>query len=83
MGGVDLFDQMVASYRSPAQTRKWWKTLFFDFVDVATTNAFILYRMWCVPYHGFMEQHRAFKHLEFCEILICDLANIAKDEDIP
>ena len=83
MGGVDLFDQMVASYRVLRKTRKWWKTLFFDFVDMAATNAFILDKMWCVQYPGFTEQHQALKHMEICEVLIRDLANIAKEEDIP
>ena len=42
MGGVDLFDQCVAGYRSTIRSKKWWWPLFQWGVDAARTNAWFL-----------------------------------------
>lgn len=44
MGGVDRSDQMIKYYEVLRQTKKYWKTLFFHFIDLPTVNAYILYR---------------------------------------
>ena len=44
MGGVDLFDQSVATYRSSIRSKKWWWPLFQWGVDAARTNAWLLSR---------------------------------------
>ncbi|KAJ2952354.1 hypothetical protein O0L34_g4640 [Tuta absoluta] len=43
MGGVDRFDQKKAVYELGRRSKKWWKRLFYFLLDVAITNAHILY----------------------------------------
>ena len=44
MGGVDLSDQLLQCYQVLRRTRKWWKTLFFHFMDISATNAYIVHK---------------------------------------
>lgn len=44
MGGVDLSDQLLKCYEIVRKSRKWWKTLFFHFIDVGIVNSFIIHR---------------------------------------
>lgn len=46
IGGTDLFDQGVAAHRVLHKTRKYWKSIFMDFVDVADVNAFVLQQLY-------------------------------------
>lgn len=44
MGGVDTSDQMVKYYNFTRKTLKWWVKLFFHLINLAVTNAYLLYR---------------------------------------
>ncbi|KAM3837926.1 piggyBac transposable element-derived protein 4-like [Diretmus argenteus] len=44
MGGVDLSDQLLQYYTTHRRSDCWYRTLFFHFVDIATTNAYIMHR---------------------------------------
>ena len=46
MGGVDSFNQRVAPYRVLKHTRKYWKTIFLDLLDIAAVNSFLMFGMW-------------------------------------
>ena len=45
MGGVDLHDQFVASYRIRIRSKKWWWPLFNWTINSAVVNAWLMYRM--------------------------------------
>ncbi len=44
MGGVDLMDQSISTYRTHMRQRKWWWPIFIYFFDVSVVNAWILSR---------------------------------------
>lgn len=44
MGGVDLMDGLMGRYHIKAKTRNAMVRLFYHFIDMATVNAYILYR---------------------------------------
>uniref|UniRef100_A0A8C4DNN4 PiggyBac transposable element-derived protein domain-containing protein n=1 Tax=Dicentrarchus labrax TaxID=13489 RepID=A0A8C4DNN4_DICLA len=44
MGGVDLADMMVALYRTPAKSHRWYLGLFWQMADIAINNGWLLYR---------------------------------------
>jgi len=43
-GGVDTVDQMVRRYSVKRQTRRWTLSLFYTMIDIATLNAFALFK---------------------------------------
>jgi hypothetical protein len=43
MGGVDLADQFVASYRCRIRSKKWWWPLFAWAIDICCTQGWLLY----------------------------------------
>lgn len=44
IGGVDRFDQRMATNCIAWKSRTWWMKLFYYFMDAAIVNAFILYK---------------------------------------
>lgn len=44
MGGVDLMDGLMGRYHVRAKTRDAATRLFYHFIDMAATNAYLLYR---------------------------------------
>ncbi|XP_071051378.1 piggyBac transposable element-derived protein 4-like [Onthophagus taurus] len=42
-GGVDIMDQMVSTYTCKRQSKRWPMTFFFNIIDVAALNAYIVF----------------------------------------
>ena len=43
MGGVDISDRIIYHYASERATHRYWKKIFFNFLDIALMNSYILY----------------------------------------
>ena len=44
MGGVDCFDQHVAAYRVLRRTRKYWRSIFLDCIDITAVNSYKMFQ---------------------------------------
>lgn len=47
MGGTDLMDENINTYRIDIRSKKWWWCIFTWCLDAAISNAWILYRKGC------------------------------------
>lgn len=47
MGGVNLNDMLVALYRTNIGSKKYYFKIFYNFLDVAIINAWLVYRRHC------------------------------------
>jgi hypothetical protein len=85
MAGVDKSDQLINKYNMLRKTNKWWKTLFFHFVDIARVNSYILYqdfRQKNIDIPG-LKKSKRYGQLDFTEELVRQLAQLGKTEEIP
>lgn len=44
MGGVDLADMLIALYRTPFKSRRWYLSIFGQILDISVNNAWLVYR---------------------------------------
>jgi len=42
--GVDKLNQRAEYYRYEHRTRKWWKPIFYQFIEIAMVNLYILHQ---------------------------------------
>jgi hypothetical protein len=47
MRGVDVADQLWASYSSLTRSHKWWHRIFFSLLDITEVNMYIMYMHRC------------------------------------
>ncbi|XP_028279403.1 piggyBac transposable element-derived protein 4-like [Parambassis ranga] len=72
MGGVDLSDQLIQYYSVHHTTMRWYRTMFYHFLDIAATNAYILHKELC------KEKKRApGTHREFLQELTAQLCGVS------
>ena len=45
MGGVDLADQNVATYRLSLKTNRWYRKLLYWFIDLSVSNAWACFKV--------------------------------------
>ncbi|XP_034151846.1 piggyBac transposable element-derived protein 4-like [Esox lucius] len=71
MGGVDLSDQLIQYYSVHHITKRWYRTLFLHFLDIAITNSYILHQELCQS-----AQSRPLTHEAFVEQLAAELCGV-------
>ena len=76
MGGVDLFDQHIAAYRTLRRCKKYWKSLFLDMLDIAATNSYRIFELYRADHPGAIERRLHHRHTCFRANLIRQLANL-------
>ena len=76
MGGVDSFDQRAAAYRTLRRTRKYWKSIFLDIIDIVAVNSFLLFQLYRQQNPGAIGRPRQYRRRHFQTNLIRQLANI-------
>ena len=72
-------------YNTLRKTNKWWKTLFYHFLDIACVNAFILFEDFRKKHADIPELQRPDRYgqLDFTTELIRQLADLDVHADVP
>nr|XP_054750142.1 piggyBac transposable element-derived protein 4-like [Lytechinus pictus] len=83
MGGVDKSDQLLSKYDLLRKTNKYWKTLFFHFIDIAVVNSYVLFCQWMQRYPGNIQRSSHFGQRQFREELSKQLGKIGDDDPVP
>ena len=85
MCGVDKSDQLIGKYKTLRPTKKYWKTLFYHFLDIGRVNAYILLQDWRAKNPDIVELHRKkrYNQLDFSIELIRQLSGIGKEHPVP
>jgi hypothetical protein len=70
--GVDVVDQLRASYSSQSRSHKWWHRVFWAMLDVTEANMYVMYKHTCRERPNQVTHpmiHLEFK-IAFCEALL-------------
>uniref|UniRef100_A0A3Q1HBI0 Uncharacterized protein n=1 Tax=Anabas testudineus TaxID=64144 RepID=A0A3Q1HBI0_ANATE len=77
MGDVDLSHALCGSYSIRHKTTKWYKTLFYHFVDIAVTNSYFLHKE-LFKFNQGPTQKKPLTHKTFREQLVKELLEFAE-----
>ena len=83
MGGVDVFDQRCATFKVRRKSRKFWKALFFDFLEVASVNSYILFSEYRRLNPDAILRKRSYSHEDFRIAIIQQLGQCPPHAPVP
>ena len=69
--GVDIIDKSVSIHSSQRKSKKWWKSIFFYYLDVTMHNSSIIYFS-SDKFHSISSNN---KSLSFRKLLLKDFLN--------
>ena len=78
MLGVDKIDQMMSYYSFLHKSVKWWRKVFFWILEVATVNAYIIYKELALK-----RGERPMSHMAFRRKLILSLSEPIRSSVTP
>ena len=78
MGGVDKSDQFLRYHSSLRRATRYWKTLFYHMLDVAVTNAFVIYN-----WHLMEKGVKAISENKFRDALVLQLLAKCRHQSDP
>eukprot|EP00117_Sycon_ciliatum_P009569 scpid91619/ scgid11809/ PiggyBac transposable element-derived protein 4 len=64
MGVVDVFDQRCTPYRVSRKSRKFWKAIFFDYLEISCVNSMVLFESYRSE-HPEIQRNVTYDHEEF------------------
>ena len=67
MGRLDRSDQLLSYCSTPRKTIKWYKKVFFDLLDIAVMNSYVLFKK--------LSKLKKLQILKFRDALIGELAS--------
>ena len=68
MGGVNRSDQLLFYCSTPWKTIKWYKKVFFNLLDIAVMNSYVLFKK--------LSKQKKLRILKFKDALIGELASV-------
>ena len=85
MGAVDKSDHLIGKYETLRKTNRWWKTLFFHFLDIARVNSYILFKDWAEknPDIEELKRPKTYNQLDFTMELIREMGGVTDDQEVP
>ena len=83
MGGVDAFDQLASTYHLLRHSKKSWKCMFYDLIEVAKINSYLLMQEYRKEYPDAMLWPASYSQSEYRASLARQLAGIAAGEPPP
>ena len=83
MGSVDVFDAKSAAYKVRRKSRKYWKALFYDYLEIAAVNSFILFQLYRMTHPGDIDRPLQYDHEEYRVNLVRQFGNMTADSPVP